>query len=149
MVAHPEGGFYVECYRSDNFNLLSDGRQRPYCTHIYYLLPSGDFSSWHKIKSDEIWHHYSGDPLVVVSLAEKEGVVKQKIGSTLDYQPSCVVDAGKWFAAGLAEDVVGCCLVGCTVAPGFDFDDFTLGSREEVLKEFPNYKGIINKYAKL
>ena len=127
LVPHPEGGYYRETFRSPLTIDLADGRRRPASTAIHYLLPAGARSAWHRVASDEIWHHYDGGPLRLHLLG----------GGTwrLDRSnPQTVVPAGVWQAAEPEGESVLC---GCTVAPGFDFADFEMGSEEALLREFP------------
>lgn len=130
LKPHPEGGYYKETYRSKD------------STGIYYLLAKGDKSRLHRIKSDEMWHFYSGDPLVVVEITST-GVVKEtEIGPKTTFQ--YVVPANTWFGAYLPEGSEYA-LVGCTVAPAFEFVDFELGDKASLLKEFPQASSIIEK----
>ena len=130
LKPHPEGGYYKETYRSEA------------CTGIYYLLGKGDSSSFHRIKSDEMWHFYSGDPLIVVEITEagdvKETVLSPK--TTFQY----VVPAGVWFGAYLPEGSEYA-LVGCTVAPAFNFADFEMGNKAELLAKYPKARVLIEK----
>jgi uncharacterized protein len=149
LVRHPEGGWYRETYRSGEM-IPADGLperfsgDRSFCTAIYFLLGKKDVSALHRIKSDEMWHHYSGAALAVhlfSALGEHRTIkIGRDLGAGETYQ--AVVPAGCWFGA----EVTGngdYSLVGCTVAPGFDFADFEMGSREELLKQFPDHTDII------
>lgn len=148
MEPHPEGGYYKEIYRSSSTipaNVLPEhGGNRNYCTDIYYLLPKGSISKIHKIKSDEMWHFYLGDPMTLVLLSIDGGVKKitlghdVKSGEMVQYP----VPAGHWFGA-YPNPGSRFSFVGCTVAPGFDFADFELGNREQLLKEYPHAKEVI------
>ena len=122
MTEHPEGGHFVETYRSSLVN-----NDRNLSTAIYFLLVGEDISHFHKIKSDEIWHHYDGGPLRLLEI-DLEGQIKETIiGKNISQgnRPQYTVPAGYWFASTPLhkEDY---CFVGCTVSPGFDFEDFTL-----------------------
>lgn len=146
---HVEGGWYSEVYRSPL--ILSAAQLSPAfnearsaSTHIYFLLEKENFSAFHRIKSDEIWHFYSGDPLVVYEI-EASGELKEHL---LGNDPSagqslcCVIKANNWFASKVAVGgEYG--LAGCTVAPGFDFADFELAEKEKLQKEFPQHKELI------
>ena len=132
LVPHPEGGFYRETYRSPR--LL--GGRTPVSTAIYFLLRRQDFSAFHKISSDEMWHLYAATPLTRLRVwrITPEG----KLGTfLLGTEPARnevfqeVVPAGDWFAAeievlGGGNDEQAYALVGCTVSPGFLFSDFEL-----------------------
>ena len=132
---HPEGGFYRETFRSPLVLTLPDGRRRSAATAIHYLLPSGARSAWHRVASDEIWHHYDGGALRLYRL----GLAPVRLDAT---QPQAVVPAGVWQAA---ETEDGAVLVGCTVAPGFDFEDFELGSADTLTAEFPADAELIHR----
>lgn len=153
LVKHPEGGWYCETYRSEDViqaAALPDrfSGDRPVCTAIYFLLQSGDISALHRIKSDEMWHFYSGEPLIVHVLTPQGGYYQLSLGSNIIAGESfqCVVPADCWFGAEVSG--VGYSLVGCTVAPGFDFADFEMGDRDDLLKEFPNHKEIVQRFTK-
>lgn len=120
LVPHPEGGWYREVHRSNQ-----QVSARSAVTHIYYLLTAGQYSRWHRIDADEIWHFYEGTGLTLLNLAPRSSsVTATKLGKPgRDTQPVAVVEAGCWQAATIAR---GHALVGCTVAPGFRFDRFGL-----------------------
>ena len=144
MQPHPEGGYYRETYRSSceiQLPGLFPG-PRSASTGIYYLLERGDFSAFHRIKSDEMWHFYAGDPIVVHVLHANRAERYQRIelGRGLAYQ--AVVPAGAWFASESAGEFS---LVGCTVAPGFDFADFEMAERSRLIKDFPEYADLIGR----
>jgi len=137
LMPHPEGGFYRETFRSPLTIRLSDGRTRAASTAILYLLPSGSQSAWHRVASDEVWHHYSGGALRLFQL----GAGAQVLGPD---QPQAVVPAGVWQAA---EPVDRAVLCGCTVAPGFDFADFELGETETLIGAYPSEASLIRRLA--
>jgi uncharacterized protein len=148
LTAHPEGGYYKEVYRSTHClrgaTLDSFDGDRNLSTAIYFMLEQGQKSVFHRIKSDEIWHHYLGQGLEIVELHE-DGQVKITVlgkdilaGELLQY----VVPAGVWFGARLAPNG-RYALAGCTVAPGFDFGDFEMADRADLVRRHPNQKHII------
>ncbi len=151
MQRHPEGGWYKETYRSEEVILKEhlpnrfEG-ERSFCTAIYFLLEGGQFSSFHRIKSDEIWHFYSGGTLnvYVINLDGKLEILK--IGNNPENGETfqAVVKAGCWFASKPA-DKNSYSLVGCTVAPGFDFADFELAKADVLVREFPQHEEVIRK----
>lgn len=149
MNPHPEGGFYKETYRSKGTiprAVLGDEftGDRNYCTAIYFLLTSANFSAFHKIKQDEIWHFYDGSPLYVHVIGLNGGYERYTVGMDIDQGevPQLVVSAGCWFASSVKNDD-SYSLVGCTVSPGFDFNDFELAERKALIREYPKYKEII------
>jgi predicted cupin superfamily sugar epimerase len=151
LLPHPEGGFYKEVYRSEKTiakDALPDNfsGDRSYCTSIYFLLTSENFSAFHRIKQDEIWHFYGGSSLSVHVIDAAGNYTEHKVGMDFSNgeQPQLVVPAGCWFASSVAKPD-SYAFVGCTVAPGFDFDDFELADRAELQKEYPQYEAIIHK----
>lgn len=135
---HPEGGFYRETFRSGMVLDLPDGRRRPASTAIHYLLPAGAWSAWHRLASDEVWHHYDGGALRLHLLGG--GTHRLHPGA-----PQAVVPAGVWQAAEPESEAVLC---GCTVAPGFDFADFELGREESLIQAFPDEEALIRRLAR-
>jgi predicted cupin superfamily sugar epimerase len=133
LSPHPEGGHYGELYRSGSTVQPDDGRGiRPALTTIYFLLPQGAVSRWHRVQSDEVWHFYEGTPLDLWMASPDGSQVDHYRLGPLDgsQRPVWTVPAGYWQAA---RSTGGYTLVGCTVGPGFDFMDFTLASeRPEV-----------------
>ncbi|QHI34800.1 hypothetical protein IMCC3317_01440 [Kordia antarctica] len=151
LFPHPEGGFYKEVYRSEKViskEALPDNfsGDRSYCTSIYFLLTSGNFSAFHRIKQDEIWHFYSGTSLSVHVIDKKGNYTEYKVG--MDFrngeEPQLVVPAGCWFASSVTKKD-SYAFVGCTVAPGFDFDDFELATRSALTDSYPKHKDIIHR----
>ncbi len=128
LLPHPEGGFYRETYRSEH----SSG--------IYYLLTKGTKSSFHRIKSDEMWHFYDGDSISIVEITDI-GEVKETILSKEKAQ--YVVPANVWFGAYLPDNSEYA-LMGCTVAPAFHFEDFEIADKNIMLSEFPKAEAMIN-----
>jgi uncharacterized protein len=150
LQAHPEGGFFRETYRcaeeaqADTLPARFGGG-RSYCTAIYFLLRSNDRSLFHKIKSDEIWHFYAGGSLTIYIL-NAEGLSMKTLGSPLTSGGvfQVVVPANSWFGA-IVNERDGYVLTGCTVSPGFDFKDFQMAKRTELLGEFPDHVDVITK----
>lgn len=151
LAPHPEGGYFREIYRAegvipkDALPMRYNGG-RAYSTTIYYLLESGDFSSLHRLKSDEQWFHIDGSALIIHSIDPKGNYTQRRIGKNLDNreQLHAVIPHGNWFG-GTVEEVNSFSFVGCIVAPGFDFEDFELGKRDELMKQFPQHKALIEK----
>jgi predicted cupin superfamily sugar epimerase len=151
LQPHPEGGYFKETYRSQgsiNQSDLSDdiSGNRNYSTAIYFLLTSDSFSAFHRIKQDEIWHFYKGNPIKLHVISAEGVYTNVIIGNNLGNGelPQYVVNAKDWFAA----EVIGAntfSLLGCTVSPGFDFKDFELAERNELTSTFPQHSTIIKK----
>jgi len=154
MAPHPEGGFFRETYRSSEAIAGSAlaGRYnggRSISTAIYFLLTGDTFSAFHRLRSDELWHYYSGDA-VRLHMIHKDGRHEQVVvGPDLEAGqfPQAVIPAGCWFAARV-EQTNGYILLGCTVAPGFDFSDFELARREELTRQFPQHQQIIQSFTR-
>jgi predicted cupin superfamily sugar epimerase len=148
LQEHPEGGFYKETYRS-NQNIETDKNVfRNISTAIYFLLENENISLFHRIKSDELWFFHQGEALEIVFI--KEGVLNTIIlGNNLENgeMVQATIPANTWFASRV-KNLKGYSLVSCTVAPGFDFADFELAKREDLINEFPNLKETIEKFTK-
>ena len=151
LLPHPEGGFYKETYRSNgiiNKNALPDyfSGSRNYSTAIYFLLTSDNFSAFHRIKQDEIWHFYQGSPLYVHVIDKHGNYTRYAVGLNIEagQVPQLVVPAGCWFASSVKEEN-SYSFVGCTVAPGFDFADFELANYEELASKYPKHRDIIKE----
>jgi predicted cupin superfamily sugar epimerase len=146
LSKHIEGGYYKRTYQSSLTTDCPNGA-RSINTAIYYLLESHDFSCWHRLKSDEIWHYYAGSDLVIHQIDGKDNLFSTFLGNLLrstDAKPQCIIPAGNWFSAEVLSPE-SFTLVGCTVAPGFDFGDFEIGERKNLLKRYPQYETIILK----
>ena len=150
-----EGGYFRETYRSNSpglnarsFGIESDS-VRKICTAIYYLVTPESFSALHRIKSDEVFHFYAGDPVEMIQIDAKgrlqiflmgsdvmNGQVPQVVVPRGDWQGLRIKDGGKW------------ALLGTTVAPGFEFEDFELGERSRMSAEFPRLKDSIDRYTR-
>ena len=151
LKPHPEGGFYREIFASGtllNGNCLPQkiSGNRPFYTSIYFLLKNDDISHFHRIKSDEIWCFHAGDALNIHIIDKNGNYLIKKLGLNTDENefPQHLVEAGCWFGAGL-KNQKGYALVGCLVSPGFDFQDFELAKKTELLVEYPEHKEIIEK----
>ena len=127
LQPHPEGGFYREIFRSATNVTPADERgPRAALTTIYFLLPKGAVSRWHRVTSDEVWHLYEGGPIELFELdASGQDLVRHRLGpiGTGADAPVHTIAAGAWQAARPLADYA---LMGCTVGPGFDFADFRL-----------------------
>lgn len=141
MQPHPEGGFFTETYRSAG---KIDTLDRHYSTAIYFLLLEDKFSAFHRICSDEMWHFYAGSAIEILVL-EKEGKLNiHRLGSHPEQGEAfqLVVPEGLWFASRMVDtSTYG--LVGCTVAPGFDFQDFEMARRSELIHQYPQHREVI------
>lgn len=118
LAPHPEGGWYRQVFQSEERVVRQrDGADRSALTTIYFLLVEGTFSAWHRVQSDEVWHFYEGDPL---ELLTRDSSTRLDATNRVH-----VIRAGDWQAA---RPLGAYTLVGCTVGPGFEFDDFEMQS---------------------
>lgn len=148
LQEHPEGGFYKETYRSNQTIETDKNVYRNISTAIYFLLENENKSLFHRIKSDELWFFHQGEALEIVFI--KEGVLNTIIlGNNLENGEvvQATIPANTWFASSV-KHLKGFSFVSCTVAPGFDFADFELANREDLINEFPNLKETIKKFTK-
>jgi uncharacterized protein len=152
LQPHPEGGYYRETYRAQltlpQSALPDHGGDRTACTAIYFLLAGAQFSAFHRIRSDEMWHFYAGSGLIVHVITPVGEYQQRYLGSHTEHgeQFQAVVPAGCWFGSSLrdsADDRYA--LAGCTVAPGFDFADFEMATRSELLAQYPQHRALIER----
>jgi uncharacterized protein len=150
LSKHPEGGYFTESYRSEKIIRLSgyDGT-RSICTAIYYLLTGNQFSSFHIMKSDEIWHFYSGSSMTLYTIDSKGKLKENFLGPNISKGDmfQLIIKSGCWFAASVNEKK-SYSLVGCTVSPGFDYKDWEIGNRKSLAQLYPQHKLVIEKYTK-
>ncbi|MBK6963466.1 MAG: cupin domain-containing protein [Bacteroidales bacterium] len=147
---HPEGGWFREVYRAAlQVEVPWSAEKRSASTSIYFLLESGDFSSFHRIKSDEVWHFYDGNALEIFWFDETgkpRSILlgrNPEAGELLQF----AVPAGCWFAARVKNPGTFS-LVGCTVSPGFDFSDFEMAERNELISLYPESEELITSLSR-
>lgn len=151
MQRHPEGGWFRETWRSPEAIPGTGlpgryGAERSFSTAIYFLLEAGDFSALHTLRSEELWHFYAGAPLTVYVI-EPDGTRREhSLGADPDAGQSfqAMVTPGAVFGASV-DGPEGFALVGCTVAPGFDFADFELCERSALLAKWPEHRALIER----
>jgi len=151
LQPHPEGGWYCQTYKSSEQIAAGSlperfGANRSFSTAIYFLLGQGNFSAFHRIKSDECWHFYAGDPLLIF-IIEQNGELKIiSLGNDVEKSQTFqyIVPANCWFASRPAPGSEFC-FVGCTVSPGFEFEDFELANGAELSAIYPRHKRIIEQ----
>jgi uncharacterized protein len=142
---HPEGGYFKQTYIADTIvKVVGYDTPRYISTAIYYMLVGNQFSAFHRIKSDELWHHYTGGSLTLYAI-DNEKLSKIKMGKDWGEAAQVAIKANTWFAASL-NDKKSYCLLGCTVSPGFDYLDWELGKRNELIKMYPQHRAIIERY---
>jgi len=151
LEPHPEGGYYRQTYRSDL--LLAEealpgefGGERSASTAIYFLLEGQNFSAFHRLQSDELWHFYIGTTVLVHVIEEDGRYSKIRLGNDPEAGEvlQAVVKAGCWFASQVKDEQTFA-VVGCTVAPGFDFKDFELARREKLAGRYPQHRELVEK----
>jgi hypothetical protein len=148
---HPEGGFFRETYRAAEVIAAEHlhgrfGGPRPVATAIYYLVTDANPSTLHRLRADEIWHHYAGSSVTLHQIDADGRLIETRLGPLdgLGAAPQVVVPAGHWFGATVDDDR-SCTLVGCTVSPGFTSDDFELGERASLVRQFPQHEQLIRR----
>lgn len=141
LQPHPEGGYFRQTDKSEQAYKKPDGTVALY-TNIYFLLTRDNPSHFHQLSSDELWFFHAGQPLTVHSLLPDGSYITTDLGPDAKLQHT--VPAGTVFGSSVEE---GYALVSCTVIPGFDFSDFKLFTKSELLKMYPDHITIINKLA--
>ncbi|ASZ11793.1 cupin domain-containing protein [Chitinophaga pendula] len=151
LTHHVEGGAFRETYRS---SLILPKTALPAAikgdrnaaTAIYFLLEHGEFSAFHRIAADEIWHCYDGQRLYIYEIEQDGSLTKHMLGKNIQQGENLqvVIKAGNWFASRI-ETPGTFALVGCTVAPGFDFEDFELADRNTLQTQYPQHANLIGE----
>jgi predicted cupin superfamily sugar epimerase len=149
-----EGGMYKEVYRSEEsipksaLPIRFDG-SRSYSTSIYYLLKHPEFSAFHRLKQEEIWHFYEGSPLTIHVIDQDGKYFCKRLGRNIDQDETLqlVIYAG-WLFAAAVDQAGSYSLIGCTVAPGFEFDDFEAPIKNKLLESYPKHAEVIQKFTR-
>lgn len=145
LQPHPEGGYYKEVFRSGQYvNREASDSLRHACTSIYYLLENEDYSGFHRIMSDEIWYFHQGVLLNIHVITENGDYQLLELSGSLTGSLSLVVPAGLWFAADIPSKR-GYSLVSCAVAPGFEFTEFQMGDRDELIRSYPAHEELFDR----
>lgn len=145
MIAHPEGGFYKESFVSKEEITENLDNKRSLWTSIYFLLRDGEVSNFHRLKSDEMWYYHDGEALTIYMINPNGELITKQLGLNIENGEIPQVLVPKNYIFGSAMNNKGFSLVGCMVSPGFDFDDFELFKRKDLLKLYPKYANIIEK----
>ncbi len=151
---HPEGGYFREVYRSEEI-IPADGLHNRYTgdrnhsTSIYFLVTSSEFSAFHRIKSDETCHFYAGSAVTLhlIDLERQYSTVRLGPDTENGEVFQFTIPHRVWFAAEVDEPD-SYALVGCTVAPGFDFDDFESAKRAELTRLYGQHQEVIGKFTR-
>ena len=151
LQPHPEGGWYKQTYKSSEQVVASAlperfKNNRNFSTAIYFLLEQRNFSAFHRIKSDECWHFYAGDALLIYVIQQNGTLDIITLGNDMEKGQlfQYVVPANCWFASRPAPGSEYC-FVGCTVSPGFEFDDLELANANELTALYPLHKDVISE----
>jgi len=145
LQPHPEGGYYKEVYRSDKTVLRPSSTElKQACTSIYYLLEGSDYSGFHRLLSDELWYFHKGSPLHIHVIDEHGAYTGCELSDSPSGSFSTAIKAGQWFASEIPSKS-GFVLVSCAVAPGFDFAEFEMAKKAELIEEYPQHSQIINR----
>lgn len=150
-----EGGFYRETYRSNNGHVqasvfgIKSNSKRVASTAIYYLVTPESFSALHRVSSDEVFHFYAGDPAEMIQIDEEGNLTKHILGSDImnGQEPQIIVRAGVWQGVRLMDGGKWS-LMGTTVAPGFEFEDFEIGIQKQMLEAYPEYESQIRLFSR-
>jgi predicted cupin superfamily sugar epimerase len=149
LLPHPEGGSYKEVFRSSQEVVRKSSTAiKQACTSIYYLLEGNDFSGFHRLASDEIWYFHKGVPLLIHIIDEQGVYTTKELSDALSGSLSVVIEAGLWFAAEIpsAQEFT---LVSCAVAPGFDFTEFEMAKKDEVIELYPQHRDILSRLCRI
>ena len=149
LIKHPEGGYYKEVYRADE-NMAQESLperysgNRDFCASIYFLLKGDEFSSFHRLHSDEIWHFYQGTTLELFVLGDHGELMHFLLGPDLEAEEQLQLTIPRlhWFAARV-QDKTSYSLAGCTVSPAFEFSDFELADRSKLIQQYPKHEKLI------
>ena len=137
---HPEGGYYREIFRTGK---MVDGN-KPAMTSIYYLLENNEISAFHRLSSPEVWYYHAGYPLMLYVIHPDGRLVTHLMNTDISGEQQVVIEPGCWFAAELPSHF-GYALVSCAVAPAFTFDNFELGTFDELSKLFPEHEEVLRR----
>jgi predicted cupin superfamily sugar epimerase len=151
LIPHPEGGHFAETYRSAD-HLPADalggryGGPRACATAIYFLLLGHEFSALHRLRSDEMWHFHAGCGGRIVTISPDGKLGESRIGADPDQGQALqvLIPAGTWFGA-TVDDPASYILAGCTVSPGFAYEDFELGTRDALVAAYPLHRAVIER----
>jgi predicted cupin superfamily sugar epimerase len=149
LSSHIEGGSFRQVYKSglvlpQSVLTAAHKGERSSSTSIYFLLEWGEFSAFHRIASDELWHFYDGNALAIYEIKPNGLLTRHLLGKDIQNGESLqvLIPAGSWFASRV--ETSGFTLCACTVSPGFDFEDFELANRGQLVSEYPQHEGLIS-----
>ena len=145
LIPHPEGGYYKEIFRSAN-GVTRAGATEPKqaCTSIYYLLEGRDFSGFHRLASDELWYFHKGAPLHIHVLDNRGNHTTIELSDADTGSLQAIIPPNTWFASEIPQGT-GFALVSCAVAPGFDFAEFEMAKKDELLAQYPQHTALLER----
>ena len=136
LEPHPEGGYFRQLYGNDE-------KGKKDLSTIYYMLTNNDLSAFHRLHGmTEIWYYHAGEPLNIYVIDSKGNLAIHNLSP--DGEMQVVILPEQWFAAEIPSKK-GYCLVGCAVAPAFSFENFELGQKDTLLRQFPQYATLIER----
>lgn len=147
LTPHQEGGHFKRYYQSNQFIIKENNIKYRAGSAIYYLLKKGEYSAWHSILSDEIWHYYKGGILEIYEIKKDGSLIHHKLGDSYIYNDvsyNAVIESGSIFAARIIKGSY--VLTGCSLHPEFSYNDFYLYKKDELLLKYPEYEAIINLF---
>ncbi len=145
LQPHPEGGYFREVYRSaDQLDHPTHSGKRNLATSIYFLLEGSNISHFHELDSDELWYFHDGKG-AIIHVFENGKYQKHELGISDSGQPQVLIPAGSQFAAEVVGQK-GYVLMGCVVSPGFDFEDFRMLKKVQMLEKYPGYEDLILRF---
>lgn len=141
MLPHVEGGYFKESFLSENLY----NTDKKLWSSIYFLLRTGEVSHFHRLKSDELWYYHAGESLTIYMITPEGNLITKQLGLNIENgeSPQVLVPKGCIFGSAMNND--GFSLVGCMVSPAFEYKDFELFNRDELLSLYPEHQSIINK----
>ena len=141
MLQHVEGGYFKESFLSESLY----NTDKKLWSSIYFLLRTGEVSHFHRLKSDELWYYHAGESLTIYMITPEGNLITKQLGLNIENgeSPQVLVPKGCIFGSAMNND--GFSLVGCMVSPAFEYKDFELFNRDELLSLYPEHQSIINK----
>jgi len=150
LEKHIEGGWFRETYRSTSNIQNSENINRTATTLIHFMMTAGNFSAWHRLTSDEVWHFYEGHPILIHTLTPSGQLSTITLGDKRvnpQYQYQAIIEKDTWFAAEVMNNSPYA-LCGCQVSPGFEYEDFELAERADLEAQFPQHAEMIRKFTR-
>lgn len=145
LTPHVEGGYFKESFLSNQTINKTEKETRNLWSSIYFLLETGEVSNFHRLTSDEMWYYHAGSALTIYMISHEGELITKELGLNIDKGETPQVLVPKNYIFGSAMNSEGFSLVGCMVSPGFEFSDFELFKRQDLIEKYPEHKDIILK----